>query len=78
MYVPYLKKAKKSDPVNYRPISPTCVASGILEHIVRSHLMKHVEMHGVLIDNKHGFRAKRSTETQFLCTVAKPKLSLSY
>ncbi len=30
--------------------------------------MKHVERHCILIDNQHGFRAKRSTETQRICT----------
>ena len=30
------KKGKKSDPANYRPISLTCVASNILEHIIHS------------------------------------------
>ena len=63
------KKGKKCDPGNYRPISLTCIASKILEHIVHSHLMKHLERHGILIDNQHGFRAKRSTETQLICTV---------
>ena len=29
------KKGKKFDPANYRPISLTCVASQILEHIIR-------------------------------------------
>ncbi|CAB4018471.1 Hypothetical predicted protein, partial [Paramuricea clavata] len=30
--------------------------------------MKHLERHRILIDNQHGFRAKRSTETQLICT----------
>ena len=33
------KKGKKSDPANYRPISLTCVASKILEHIVHSYVL---------------------------------------
>ncbi|CAB3997431.1 Hypothetical predicted protein, partial [Paramuricea clavata] len=36
------KKGKKCDPGNYRPISLTCIASKVLEHIVHSHLMKHM------------------------------------
>lgn len=59
------KKGKKSDLVNYRPISLTCVASKILEHIGHRDLMKHLEMHGILIDNQHGFHAKQSTETNY-------------
>ena len=56
------KKGKKSDPANYRPISLTCVASKILEHIVHSFIMKHLNDHNILTDCQHGFRAKRSTE----------------
>lgn len=63
------KKGKKSDPSNYRPISLTCIASKVLEHIVHSHVMKHLAQYGVLTDYQHGFRAKRSTETQLICTI---------
>jgi hypothetical protein len=42
-----LQKREKSDPVNYRPISLTCIASKILEHIIHSHVMKHLQQ------NKH-------------------------
>ena len=31
--------------------------------------MKHLEQHHILIDHQHGFRAKRSTETQLIQTV---------
>ena len=34
----------------------TCIAS------------KHLESHGILIDNQHGFRAKRSTQAQLIST----------
>ena len=51
------KKGKKSDPSNYRPISPTCIGSKILEHIVYSHVMKHFEHYNTLTDYQHGFRS---------------------
>ena len=63
------KKGKKSDPSNYRPVSLTCIASKVLEHIVHSHVMKHLSQYGVLTDYQHGFSAKRSTETQLTCTI---------
>ena len=50
------KKGKKSDPSNYRPISLTCIASKILEHIVYSHVMKHFEHYNILTDCQHSFR----------------------
>ena len=31
--------------------------------------MKHLSQHGVLTDYQHGFRAKRSTETQLICAI---------
>ena len=33
------KKGKKSDPANCRPISLTCIACKVLEHIIHSHVM---------------------------------------
>ena len=36
------EKGKKSDPSNYRPVSLTCIASKVLEHIVHSHVMNHL------------------------------------
>lgn len=63
------KKGKKSDPSNYRPISLTCVASKILEHIIHSFIMKHLNNHNILSDCQHGFRAKRSTEMQLILTI---------
>ena len=69
MYVVSLKKGKKSDPSNYRPISLTCIALKILEHIVHSHVMKHFEHYNILTDCQHGFRPKRSTELQLILTI---------
>ena len=31
--------------------------------------MKHLSQYGVLTDYEHGFKAKRSTETQLICTI---------
>ena len=63
------KKGDKSDPANYRPISLTCIASKVLEHIVHSHVMKHLEQYEILTDVQHGFRAKRSRTTQLILSI---------
>ena len=63
---------KKGDPLlasNYRPVSLTSVPSKVMEHIVSSHIMKHLENHGILCDNQHGFRKFRSCESQLIATV---------
>ena len=65
----FFRKGKKSDPSNYRPISLTCMASKILEHIVHSHVMKHFEHYNQLTDSQHAFRSKRSTELQLILTI---------
>ena len=63
------KKGNRAETSNYRPISLTPVISKLLEHIIHSHIMKHLEQHHILADHQHGFRAKRSTETQLIQTV---------
>ena len=62
------KKGDKSKPENYRPVSLTSIICKILEHIIHSHTMKHLEKLKILVDSQHGFRAKRSTVTQLLQT----------
>jgi hypothetical protein len=66
---PIFKKGDRAKPSNYRPVSLTSVVCKILEHIVHSHIMDHLEKHNILVDNQHGFRAKHSTETQLILTV---------
>ena len=63
---------KKGDPLqasDYRPGSLTSVPSKIMEHIICSHIMRHLERHNVLCDNQHGFRKFRSCESQLISTV---------
>ena len=66
---PIFKKGERYTAANYRPISLTCVASKIMEHIVTRHIVNHLECNGILYDHQHGFRARRSTETQLLAFV---------
>ena len=54
---------------NYRPVSLTSVACKLLEHIVYSHIAKHFDTNNILTDAQHGFRKKRSCETQLISTV---------
>ena len=63
------KKGNKSDPANYRPISLTCICCKIMEHIILSHMSKHLSLNNILIDQQHGFREKFSCETQLISAV---------
>ena len=50
---------KKQDPLiasNYRPISLTSLICKMMEHIIVSHINKHLEKHEMLNKNQHGFR----------------------
>ena len=59
----------KSNPANYRPISLTCICCKIMEHIVLSHMAKHLSVNNILIDEQHGFRKRLSCETQLISTI---------
>lgn len=61
---PAFKKGDKHDPINYRPISLTCICCKLLEHVITSNIMKHLEDNHILYDFQHGFRSSRSCETQ--------------
>ena len=63
---PIFKKGEHYDPANYRPVSLTSVCCKVLEHILTSNIMDHLELHGTLCHQQHGFRRKRSCETQLL------------
>jgi len=63
---PVYKKGDTSDPANYRPISLTCILCKTLEHIIASHLSSHFTTHNILYNLQHGFRERRSCETQLI------------
>ena len=66
---PIFKKGDKSDPANYCPISLTCVLCKVLEHVVTSSISRHFTEQNILFDLQHGFREKRSCETQLIMLV---------
>lgn len=66
---PIFKKGEKNRPGNYRPISLTSVACKVLEHIVCSAVMSHLESNNILSDAQHGFRKRRSCESQLILAV---------
>ena len=66
---PIFKKGDCSKANNYRPVSLTCVACKLLEHIIHSHTMKYLDSHKILTTAQHGFRSGHSCETQLIQTV---------
>ncbi|MCG8046535.1 MAG: reverse transcriptase family protein, partial [Candidatus Thiodiazotropha endolucinida] len=70
------KKGSRQDPANYRPVSLTSLCCKLLEHIIVSNTLKHLDRHNALHDSQHGFRARRSCETQLLTLVHELSSSL--
>ena len=64
--MPVFKKGDKSLASNYRPISLTCILCKVLEHILASNIVKHLDGQGLMYDLQHGFRERRSCETQLV------------
>ena len=60
------KKGDRLQPINYRPISLASITCKMLEHIITSNIMQHLDKHNILHDAQHGFRKHRSTETQLI------------
>ena len=67
--VPVFKKGERHQPSNYRPVSFTSVVSKTMEHIIHSSIMRFYDNHKILHDCQHGFRSKRSCETQLIGTL---------
>ena len=66
---PLFKKGDKTKAENYRPISLTSISCKLLEHIVHSTLMGFLDSNEILSPFQHGFRQKRSCESQLLTTL---------
>lgn len=63
---PIYKKGQRSRAENYRPISLTCIICKILESLVRSELLAHLQTNKVLSKRQYGFINGRSTTLQLL------------
>ena len=61
---PLFKKSDKSLACNYRPVSLTCVPCKLLEHIVYSNIMDHLDEYKLLSDRQYAFWKGHSCETQ--------------
>ena len=63
---PVFKKGSRSVPANYRPVALTCILCKVLEHVVCSNINRQLATYSWLSDYQHGFRARRSCESQLL------------
>ena len=65
----WVKKGDRSPACNYRPVSLTCVPCKLLEHIVCSNIMAHLDEHIPLSEKQHAFRKWHSCETQLITVI---------
>ena len=66
---PLFKKSDRSLACNYRPVSLTCVPCKLLEHIVCSNIMAHLDDYKLLSDRQHAFRKGHNCETQLTTVI---------
>ena len=66
---PLFKKGDRSLARNYRPVSLTCIPCKLLEHIVCSNIMAHLDEHELLSDRQHAFRKWHSCKTQLTTVI---------
>ena len=66
---PLFKKNDKTLAWNYRPVYLICVPCKLLEHIVCSNIMAHLDEHKLLSDRQHAFRKRHSCETQLTTVI---------
>ena len=62
----HFKQGNKSDPGNYRPESFTSITCKLLEHIIYSRIVNHLDKYNALCPHQHGFRKNRSCESQLI------------
>ena len=63
------KVATASNPATITHLSLTSLCCKVQEHIIVSNIPRHVEEHDILTDCQHGFRTRRSCETQMITLV---------
>ena len=66
---PLFKKSDRSLLCNYRPVSLTWLPCKLLEHIVRSNIMAHLNGYQLLSFRQHTFRKRHSCETQLTMVI---------
>ena len=66
---PILSSLFMTSPSQTSPVSPTCVPCKMLEHIVCSNVMAHLDEHQPLSDRQHSFRKRHSCETQLTTVI---------
>ena len=63
---PIFKGGSPTQPGNYRPISLTCICCKMMERVLVSNILTHLEENSLLSSFQHGFRRNLSCESQLI------------
>jgi len=63
---PIIKKDKKEDPGNYRPVSLNCIPGKMMEQLILEVITKQVEEKKVIRSTQHGFTKGKSCLTKMI------------
>ena len=66
---PIFKKGNRSKRTNDRAVCLTCICSKLVEYLITSSVMTHLNYHHILTDAQTEFRKQRSCESQLILTV---------
>ena len=66
---PIHKKGDRTDPSNYRPVSLTSQVCKVLESLVRTRVIEHLDRNNLINEAQHGFCEGRSCLTNLLETL---------
>ena len=67
--IPVYKRGDKCSAENYRPVSISSICSKVMEHILSSNIMQHLDENSILMDAQHGLRKKYLCQTQLITII---------
>jgi len=72
----YKRKGERNNVKNYRPISVLPATAKLIEKLVYDKVMAFLEKHGKIMDQQHGYRESRSTQSAIIILTDAIKQSL--
>ena len=75
--VPAYKRDDKCSEKIHRPVSITSICSKVMEHILFSNIMQHLDKNTILMEAQHGFHKKHSCKTQLITIIEDMTCNLS-
>ena len=55
---------------NYRLVSLTSICCKALEHIIYSHILRHLQTHGILCEEQRGFQSGKCCDSMLIITTS--------